>query len=179
MSGNRGIIEAHRKFKADALGWGVPEFGDFRKRLWPLRGTREWGEEDMLYVMTLQEEGADQALKKLFGQNTTARKVLGETAPYQEPMSKDELEQQLRHMINKCIQSGWTSGHFMAFIDYLDSSRTMSDLVAESTSAPTAPTEEPEKDHFAEMYRSAGKGYQRFVREMLARAADSLSKRVI
>ncbi len=178
--GNRqGIIAAYRKYKQDSRGWGEPEFAEFRGRLWALRQKKQWEDDDMMYVMKLQEEGAGYALQELFGKShIVANDVLGyreDDAPEPEPMTKQELEGHMKSLIRACIEKKWTSGEFMAFIDYLDSDRTMADLSSGDAAADAADTAESatdEKDHFKEAYQRAGKGYRRHVRELLARAAD-------
>lgn len=182
MSARNRLIPAYQKYKADARGWGVPDFGDFRERLVPLRARRQWSEADMMYVMTLEEEGAGFALQNFFGVgkdsqrgNPAARDILGEDEKEPEPMSKDELDSHMRSLIRDCLRSGWSPGEFMSFIDYLDSDKTPADLADGSASgSASSKTATAAKDQFAEAYRRAGKGYQRHVREMLARAADGV-----
>lgn len=168
QNGRQGIIAAYRKYQQDARGWGVPEFAVFRERLWALRQQRQWSDDDMVYVMELQEEGAGYALLSLFGRSHKfACDVLNykeDDAPDPEPMSKQELEGHMRSLIRACVQKKWTSGEFMGFIDYLDSDRTVADLSGGA---------EDDQDHFKEAYQKAGKGYQRHVRELLAQAAES------
>lgn len=161
------LIGLYQQYKSDSLGWGVPAFGVFRARLCPLRAKRDkadWPEEDMVLVMTLQEEGAGYALQRLFGgpsegMNPVAKEILGETAIAREMMSPQDLENHLGGLIKSCRTAQWTAGEYMTFIDYLDG-KTKVDGV------------DSDGDKFAEMYRQAGAGYKRRVREIIGQAAD-------
>jgi hypothetical protein len=187
-----GVIGAYQKYKADARGWGVPDFATFRERLWPLRNQRDkakWPDDDMVYVMELQGEGAGYALQRFFGANPVAAEVFGADPLRPEGMSRDELDAHMRALVRDCKDNKWSPGEFLAYIDYLDSNKTPADLsfcetakqdekVANpmgdgggGTSVGEAADAPPERDLFAEAYRAAGAGYKRRVREALAAGA--------
>ena len=186
-----GVIGAYQKYKADARGWGVPEFKVFRERLWPLRNKRDkekWPDDDMILVMTLQEEGAGYALYHLFTDrgrtNPVATEILGEAPFKPEPVSRDELDPRIQALVRDCKSNGWSPGEFMAYIDYLDGDRTVAGPKSAGDEKTATPAQsgsgsgniqetaaQPERDAFAEVYRAAGKGYKRRVREALAAGA--------
>ena len=128
---DNGVIGAYQKYKTDARGWGVPDFKNFRGRLWPLRNQRDrakWPDDDMVLVMQLQEDGAGRALQRFFASNPVAVEILGEKVLQPEAMARDELDAHMKALIRDCKASKWSPGEFGAFIDYLDSDKTPADL---------------------------------------------------
>jgi hypothetical protein len=184
-----GVIGAYQKYKADARGWGVPTFAAFRERLWPLRNEQDksrWPDDDMVYVMELQDEGAGYALQRFFTTggrtNPVAVEVFGSDPLRPEGMSKDELDAHMHALVRDCKDNKWSPREFLAYIHYLDSSKTPADLerakqdsnpLGASGGAPVGEAADapPERDLFAEAYRAAGAGYKRRVREALAAGA--------
>lgn len=166
------LVAAYRKFKEDARGWGVPGFSEFRARLVPLRQQRAldaWSEDDMMYVMGLEEEGAGYALRQFFGSSPAAARVLNEKDP--EPISREELDAHLKALVGDCRKAGWAAGDFGALINHLDSGRTPADLEEDKGRDPDEDEPTETWDGFAELYRGAGEGFKRRVRETLASAA--------
>jgi hypothetical protein len=179
---NSGVFAAYQKYKTDARGWGVPAFKGFREQLWPLRGQRDrarWPDDSMFLVMRLQEDGAGWALQRLFTSggriNPVAVELLGAGPLTPEAVARDELDGHLQALIRDCKANMWSPGEFGAYIDYLDSRRTPSDLGEArrgQAAAAAGSAGDAERDLFAEIYRAAGVGYQRRVRELLAAAAE-------
>lgn len=156
------VISAYKKYKKDAKGWGVPDFIDFRKRLWPLRKQyikSKWSDDDMMYILELQNEGAGLALQNLFSSNKVVMELIGNEYKQSEPMSKNELISHIKALIKDCKRKKWKPEEFMAFIEYLDGNRTIED-------------NDPSQDKFKSMYQEAGEGYKRCVRELFAEGSE-------
>ena len=182
------IIPLYQKFKKDSRGWGLPPFEEFKTRLAPLRAKRtkeDWSESEMMYVMELQAAGAGYALCEFFRHGPVippvVLEILGyggpDDLPRPEPLGRADLELHMGKLIRSCRRDGWGARNFVEFMQFLDSRRTVRDLIddskeeAKGAEPEKPPTARGEEDGFTLMYRAAGPAFQEKVREMLTAAA--------
>ena len=192
------LIATYKKFRADLRGWVPTTFDEFRTFFEPLCRRSAWSSADETRLRTTADSGGAHALRNLYIKGKATKplieKILGSKGLEPESMSREELDTQMRYLIDNCLRDEWNPATFMSFGAYLDSDKGPESLAASaaapssssmfqsgqasgSAPAPAAQsTKTPERDLFAEKYRSACKSFQATVQTHLrdgARRADS------
>jgi hypothetical protein len=192
------LLLTYKVFRADLMGWMKIDFPTFRDVYEPLRRRRVWSESDQKVLRNAVDLGAAYALRRLYSRSATTKKqietLLGSQGQDPEYLTKDELDQQMKALINDCLRDGWDPQTFAYFGAYLDSDKGPDDLgkpVAASaatmfrsaddmTPGPTEPKKPstPTTDLFAEKYRAASAPFKAVVQEHLREGGRRATQKV-
>lgn len=194
------LLLVYRAFRADLQGWVKIDFPTFREVYDPLRRRRTWTEDDKKRLLTVAALGGAHALRRLYSRSAATKEqietLLGPWGRDPEYMSREELDSQMKYLIENCLRDGWNPQTFINFGAYLNSDKGPDDLakitVSGSTStlfqsAPPASvaisesekkTSPPTTDMFAEKYRAAGVAFKNAVQEHLREGARRATERV-
>ncbi len=180
------------------MGWMQMDFPTFRDVFDPLRRRRLWSASDQKILLDAADLGAAYALRRLYSKSATTKtqieKLLGARGREPEYLTRSELDQQMRALVNDCLRDEWTPQTFTSFGAYLDSDKGPDDLgKAGAASASTmfkradaetpGPTQQkkpgtPTTDFFAEKYRAANAPFRAVVQEHLKEGARRASQKV-
>jgi len=166
------LIVEYRLFKENLQGYCGVSFNDFRNRLMPLKKKQAWSPDEYKYVEQLANEGAQFAIQELVGLTHPALVAMDWKESAREMFAADELKNNLDGLIKNCQKARWTKDIYLGYIYYLSSGV---DLKPDGLSANKAAATPPERDHFAEMYRSAGPQVKNLVIKSLTDAATNTS----